>query len=294
MLTRRVVAARARTALDLESVLTAVAYVVLTAWAVLALFPIYWMIKNSFEPTQLLNLWPPRVLPDPARLTLHNYETLFRRVPIERWFINSLFISSTRTTAAVFFGAMAGYAFAKLRFCGREALFWALMAVIMIPGFILIIPQYQIIQAFHWHNTYLALLVPGFSGGISAMFLMRQSLRTLPTEIMESARIDGASEPAVFLSVVLPLCRPAMAVLAIFWFVGNWNGFLWPLVVTSTQEMRTLPVGLSLLRQYVSATGIATGESLAGATVASLPMIAVFFAFQKYFLQGITIGAVKG
>lgn len=281
--------------LDVEGALTAVAYVILTVWAVLALFPLYWMMKNSLEPDQLLTLWPPRLLPNWPALTVDNYRLLVARFAIGRWFVNSLFVAVTRTAAAVFFGAMAGYAFAKLRFFGREAIFWCLMAVIMIPGFILIIPQYQIIRAFNWYDSYLALLIPGFSGGISAMFLMRQAMRTLPTELIESARMDGAGEFGVFLRVILPLSKPGMAVLGIFWFVSNWNSFIWPLVVTGSTSMRTLPVGLGLLSSPRD-TGQATqtGQIMAGATIAALPMIAVFLLFQRYFLQGITIGAIKG
>ena len=228
-------------------------------------------------------------------LTLDNYVALLNRFPLPRWFLNNLLVALVRTAGAVFFGSLAGYAFAKLRFFGRTALFWILMAVLMIPGFILIIPQYQIIRALGWYDTYWAMIVPGLSGGVWSMFLMRQFMHTLPTELIESARIDGANEFTIFWRVIVPLAVPGMAVLGIFQFIGNWNSFVWPLIVTSSPEMRTLPVGLSLLTSPRD-TGQVTpvGEVMAGAVIAAIPMIIVFLFFQRYFLRGITVGALKG
>lgn len=278
-----------------EQILTVLAYAMLTAWAVLALFPIYWMIKNSLEPNQLLTIWPPRILPRWDVLTLDNYGALLDRFPLPRWFFNNLLVALVRTGGAVFFGSLAGYAFAKLRFFGRNALFWMLMAVMMIPGFILIIPQYQVIRALGWYDTYWAMIVPGLSGGVWSMFLMRQFMHTLPTELIESARIDGANEFTIFWRVIVPLAVPGMAVLGIFQFIGNWNSFVWPLIVTSSQEMRTLPVGLSLLSSPRDTGQVApVGEIMAGAVIAAVPMIIVFLFFQRYFLRGITVGALKG
>lgn len=280
---------------SLEDVLTIGGYVLLTLWAVLALFPLYWMIKNSLEPNQLLSVWPPRILPNWDVLTFDNYTALIDRFPMPRWFFNSLLVAITRTASAVFFGALAGYAFAKLQFFGRSVIFWTMMAVLMLPTFVLIIPQYQIIRAFGWYDTYWALIVPGFSGGVWAMFLMRQFMRTLPTELIESARIDGANEFTIFARVIAPIAKPGMAVLAIFSFIGNWNNFVWPLIVTSNNNMRTLPVGLGLLMSPRD-TGqvVPIGEVMAGASIAAVPMIIVFLYFQRYFLRGITIGALKG
>lgn len=279
----------------LGQALVVVTYGILTLWALLALFPIYWMLKNSFEPDQLLSVWPPRIAPNWGRLTLDNYRTIMRRFPLERWLLNSVVVALVRTAGAVFFGSLAGYAFAKLRFFGREFFFWALMAVLMLPGFVLIIPQYQLIRAFHWHDTFAALIVPGITGGASAVFLMRQFIRTLPTELIECARLDGASEFTIFSSVIAPLAAPGMAVLGIFWFIGNWNSFLWPMLVTATNPMRTLPVGLAFLTSSIDTGGRApAGQLMAGASVAALPMIVVFLFFQRYFLKGITVGAIKG
>jgi multiple sugar transport system permease protein len=279
----------------LPKMLDVMVYVFLALWAILCLFPLYWMIKNSFEPNKLIGLWPPAVLPMWDSLSLNNYAALMVKFPLVRWFSNSLVVAVVRTFGAIFFGTMAGYAFAKLRFWGKNVLFWMLMPVLMIPGLILIVPQYQLIRSFDWVDTYMALMVPGLTGGVWAMFMMRQFMNTIPGELIESARIDGASEFTTFLRIVIPLALPGMAVLGIFSFIGNWNSFLYPLIVTTDKMMRTLPVGLSMLSSPKD-TGqvVPIGEIMAGATIAALPMIIVFLFSQRFFLKGITVGALKG
>lgn len=275
--------------------LTFLAYFFLILWAFLCLFPLYWMIKNSFEPNKLIGLWPPAVLPMWDRLTVENYSSLLVKFPLIRWFSNSLVMSLVRTAGAVFFGTLAGYSFAKLRFWGSQVIFWMLMPVIMIPGMILIVPQYQLIRSFGWIDTYAALFIPGLTGGVWAMFLMRQFMQTIPTELIESARMDGATEFGIFLRIVIPMAVPGMAVLGIFSFIGNWNSFLYPLIVTTEKMMRTLPVGLSMLSSPKD-TGqvVPMGEIMAGSTIAAVPMILVFLFSQRFFLKGITVGALKG
>ena len=273
--------------------LSTLGYLILVAWAVLSLFPLYWMVKNSFEPPLSMTIFPPKLLP--VSPTLDNYIILLRRTPMARWGFNSLFVTTIRTLGALFFGALAGYAFAKLQFFGREVIFWALMSTLMIPGFILIIPLYQVVKALGWLDTYLALTVPGITGGVWAMFLMRQFARTLPSELIEAARIDGAGEFSIFRVVILPLMKPGLAVLGIFAFIGNWNSFFWPLVATTSVSMRVLPVGLALIRGAGGeATILVQGQTMAGSTLMAMPMIIIFLAFQRYFVRGITIGAIKG
>ncbi len=278
-----------------DQILTFIAYILLTIWALLCLFPLYWMIKNSFEPNKLIGLWPPAVLPNWDQLSFNNYLSLIKRFPLIVWFLNNLVVAVARTVGAIFFGSLAGYAFAKLRFVGREVIFWILMPVLMVPSFILIIPQYQLISSLGWIDTYWALIVPGITGGVWAMFLMRQFMHSIPTELIECARMDGANEFLIFWAIVAPLAVPGMAVLGIFEFIGNWNNFLYPLIVTTDKMMRTLPVGLSLLVSP-SDTGqvVPIGEVMAGAAIAAIPMIVVFLFFQRYFLKGITVGAIKG
>lgn len=289
---------RTRSRLEFESVLTVIAYILLVIWAMAALFPIYWMAKNSIEPSKDIAVFPPNLLP--TKVTLINYFDVMRRFPIPRWFVNTVIVAVARTSGALLFGAMAGYAFAKLKFWGREALFWALMSVIMIPGFITIIPLYQLIRAFKLIDTMWAVILPGLTGGVGAMFLMRQIMRTLPTEIIESGRIDGASETRIFWNLIMPLAKPGLAVLGIFHFVGNWNWFLWPLIVLRAKEKFLLASGLGLLASpkdtgMGSMTGVLfVGQVMAGACIQAIPIIIVFLLFQQYFLKGVTIGAIKG
>jgi multiple sugar transport system permease protein len=281
---------------SLEDLFTPVAYVILTIWAILALFPMYWMFKAAFEPTQIMELWPPRFLPWWDKLTIHGFLMVWKRLPVPRWTLNSLIVCTVRVLQTMFFGGMTGYAFAKIRFWGRDTLFWFFMGVIMLPSFLTIIPQYNLIYRLGWLNTWYALLVPGFSGGIGTMFLVRQFLRSLPMEIIESARMDGANQFVIYMRIILPLAKPALAILAIFAFQGSWNDFFWPLMVTSSPDMRVLSLGIAML-----ATGTSGGiyvpdrnQIFAGSVMLAVPMIIVFLAFQRYFLKGITIGAVKG
>jgi multiple sugar transport system permease protein len=251
------------------------------------------MAKNSFEPAMSFTVYPPQMLP--VTPTLDNYGILLKRTPMARWFFNTGLVSVSRTLGAIFFGSLAGYAFAKLKFVGREVIFWALMTTLMIPSFITIIPQYQVVKNLGWINSYLALIVPGLTGGVWAMFLMRQFVKTLPTELIESARIDGAGEFGIFARIILPLMKPGLAVLGIFTFIGNWNSFLWPLLVTTSVDMRVLSVGMALIRGGIGEANILVmGQVMAGSTLVAIPMIVVFLIFQRYFLQGITIGAIKG
>ena len=263
--------------------------VIVLLLALISLFPLYWMVLTSLEPSTEVIKLPPQLLPSNPSLT--NYDRILDLSPIPRWFLNSAVVAGSRTLTALFFASLAGYAFAKLRFMGREFLFWMLLTVVMIPTFVTMLPLYQVILSLKWINTYWAMIIPGFTGGAFAIFLMRQFMKTLPNELGECARIDGAGEFRVFWQIYLPLAKPGLAVLGIFTFVGNWNDFLWPLLVTSVHEMRTLPVGLATLQGQRSTD---YGLLMAGATIAAIPMVIVFLAFQRYFLQGITIGAVKG
>jgi multiple sugar transport system permease protein len=271
-----------------------VALASLGLFVLLCLFPLYWMFKTSLEPPQLVIQIPPTLLPRNA--SFDNFIRLFTTLPIERWFLNSVFVSGTRTITTLIFASLAGYAFAKLRFAGRDAIFWLMLAVVMVPGFLTYLPLYRLMRDFGWYDTYLALIVPGMTGGAWAMFLMRQFIRTIPTEIIEAARIDGASEVRIFTRVVLPLSTPGLAVLGIFTFMGNWNNLIWPLLVIQSRELYPLTVALAFIRSGSASFTTRTDLSLlmAGSSLVAIPMIVVFLLFQRYFLRGLTIGALKG
>lgn len=208
------------------------------------------------------------------------------------WFENTFVTSLLVTILSVLFSAMAGYAFAKFVFPGREVLFWLIIATIMIPGQVTIIPLFLLVtRGLDWHNNIWAIVLPQVAAPVG-IFLMRQYIRGLPTALEEAARIDGCSEPGIFTRVILPLSKPILAVWAIFTFIGAWKAFLWPLVVTSDQNLYLLEVGLKTLQFNAGPRNV--GIVMSAALLASIPMILMFFAFQKYLTKGLTIGGVKG
>ncbi len=208
------------------------------------------------------------------------------------WFENTLISAVLVTVLSVLFSAMAGYAFAKFQFPGREILFWLIIATIMIPGQVTIIPLFLLVtRGLQWHDSLWAIVLPQVAAPVG-IFLMRQYIRGLPSALEEAARIDGCSEPGIFLRVILPLSKPVLAVWAIFTFIGAWKAFLWPLVVTNDQNLYLLEVGLKTLQFSAGPRNV--GIVMAAALLASIPMIVMFFAFQKYLTKGLTIGGVKG
>lgn len=208
-----------------------------------------------------------------------------------RWLLNSVIVAGVITITNVFFASLAGYAFAKLKFPGRNTIFWVLLSTMMIPSQVTLIPLYILmINVFELGDTYTAIILPSIVT-VGNIFLMKQYMSTLPTSLIHAARIDACSEFRIFYKIILPMAKPGLAVLAIFTFVAQWNEFFWPFLVTKTSEMRTIQVGLASFK-FAQSTDY--GAIMAGATIGALPMIILFFALQRYFLQGITIGAVKG
>lgn len=266
-----------------------VAYVVASAFALVSLFPLYWMVITAIKPPTAIMSLPPDWIP--ASVSLANFTEAFGASPVVRWTINSLVMSVSVTAFQLIFASMAGYGFAKKRFPGRELLFWLYVSSMMIPGFALVIPLFTLMARFGLVDSYLGLIAPGLSAPFG-VFLMRQFIQTLPTELIDAAKIDGCSELRVFWDIILPLARPGLAVLGIFVFMGQWSAFLWPLIVTNSNDMRTLMVGFALLANRELRVNY--GALMAAATYMALPMLLVFFAFQRYFLRGITIGGVKG
>ena len=278
-----------RAATPAERVFFLMAYVVATAWAVVSLFPLYWMVTTALKPPTAVMSLPPEWIP--TSISLDNFDEAFGRSPVMRWTLNSVVMAGSVTLFQLLFASMAGYGFAKKRFPGREILFWLYVSSMMIPGFALLIPLYTLMARFGLVNSYLGLIAPGLSAPFG-VFLMRQFIQTLPSELIDAGRIDGCSELGVFWRIILPLSKPGLAVLGIFVFMGQWSAFLWPLVVTNSTEMRTLMVGFATLAHRELRVNY--GALMAAATYIALPMLVVFFAFQRYFLRGITIGGLKG
>jgi ABC-type glycerol-3-phosphate transport system permease component len=271
----------------LQLVGRAVLYLALIVSSAVMLVPFYWMVSTSLKLEADVFASPPEWIPQPA--TLVHYVQVWTRLPFARFFYNSVLVAAMLTASNAFFATLAGYAFAKLEFPGRDAIFFALLMTLMVPFQVNLIPLYKLMDTFKWLDTYWALVAPGATS-ILGIYLMRQFILSLPDELLDSARVDGCSEFGIFWRIVAPLSLPGVATLAIFSFVGSWTDFLWPMIVTSSMEMRTLPVGIALLQEYHTVNWT---QTMAGSTIAALPMIVVFLLMQRQFIEGLTAGAVK-
>jgi multiple sugar transport system permease protein len=256
--------------------------------ALLVLTPLIWMVAVSFMVPGEAAQFPPPLFP--ANPTLANYRTLFADYGIGRYMANSLLVSSLATILALLFVVPAGYAFAKLRFNGRDAVFQALVAAMIVPGQIGMLPLYLELKAMGLVNSYAGALVPWLAG-IFGIFLVRQFCLSIPTELLEAARIDGASEGTILRRIVLPTLKPVLITLALFVFLGSWNDFMWPLIVLADQHLYTLPVALAALsREHVQDNEL----MMAGSVVTTLPVLLLFLALQRHYLDGLLAGSVKG
>lgn len=265
-----------------------VTLLLLLSMALISLLPLYWMVVTALQQPTLSVTFPPEWFP--SNPTLINFQRFFARPSVLQWTTNSIFVSVAVTATQVLTCAMAGYAFAKKRFPGSNVLFYMYIASMMIPGQVTLVPLFLIMSKLNFLDTYWGLIIPGIAGPFG-VFLMKQFLSTLPNSLIEAATIDGCGEWQIFLKVILPLSKAGLAVLAIFTFMGQWNEFLWPLIITNSAKMRTLPVGLALLQEELP---MQYGLLMAAAAYAAIPMIIIFFMFQKYFLKGVTVGALKG
>jgi multiple sugar transport system permease protein len=264
-------------------------WIALVITAIISLWPLYWLLVSAVTPTFYTMKPTPDLLP--VHFSLENFQRLLSDAKYYwNWMGNSLVVALSITLFHIFFDTLAGYAFAKKRFPGRTIIFWALIATMMVPAYVTVIPLYLISHDLHLLNTLWAIILPGMASAFG-IFLMRQYIQTLPTELLDAARIDGCSEWGIFMRVVLPLCKPAIGALAIFTFVQHWNDFFWPLIAMTSTSSYTLTVGVASLQgEFTTDFGII----FAGATLAALPMIMFFFIFQRSFLEGVRMGALKG
>lgn len=225
-----------------------------------------------------------------ADLTLRNYVATFEAVPFGRFYLNSLIVATGTTLIQILTASLAAFAFARLRFFGRDALFLIYLATLMIPFQVTMIPNFIIIRYLRWYNTYQALILPA-AFSVFSTFLLRQYFLGIPMDMDEAARIDGAGSLRIWAQVILPLAGPVLATLAIFNFQASWNDFLWPLVITNTENMRTIPIGLSSFQgQYSTEWHLL----MAGSVVALLPVLLIYVVGQKWFVQGITLSGLGG
>lgn len=263
-------------------------YFLLILGAVLAMLPMVWMLSASLMPTGEASTYPPRFFP--SRLTLDHYRDLFVRLDLGRNLMNSAFVSFVVTFASLFINSLAGYAFAKMRFHGRERLFRTLSTGLVLPTQVAMLPLFLLLKNMGLINTYWGVIIPGLSS-IFGIFLVRQYALAIPDEMLDAARVDGAGEFRIFWSIVVPGIMPILATLAIWTFLATWNDFMWPLIVLSDASHYTLPVALANLSgEHVQDTEL----MMAGSVLTVIPVMMVFLFLQRYYIQGVMAGSVKG
>ena len=249
--------------------------------------PLLWMLSVSLMPTGEANLLPPRLLP--SRPTLAHYREIFTQLDLGRSFWNTAVLSVSTTAISLLLNSLAGYSFAKLRFRGRDRLFGLLLLGLIVPAQIGMLPLFLIVKNLGLVNTYLGAMIPTLTS-ISGIFLIRQFALSLPDELLDAARVDGASEARIYATIVLPLLRPILVTLAVLTFVGAWNDFLWPLIVLAGEDRYTLTVALAnLTGEHVQDTEL----MMAGSVLTIAPILVLFFALQRHYVEGLLLGSVK-
>jgi multiple sugar transport system permease protein len=270
------------------SALTVLAYLLISVGGVIMILPLIWMLSASFKPMSEIIQVPPTWVP--KAFTLNNYREMFVAFPFGRYFLNSVITTGSIILVTLLASTTAGYALAKFRLPGANIIFFLFLTSLMVPFQSLMVSTYQMMVDFKLVNTYLGVIYP-FLFTATGIFLMRQFISELPSELIEAARIDGASEPLIFWRVILPLVKPALAALAILEFSSAWEEFLWPSIISSSDATRTIPIGL---QYFAEQYGTRIDLQMAGSTLAALPVITGFLILQKQFIDGITFGAVKG
>lgn len=271
-----------------ELVKQVVLYAVITIGALVMLLPFFWMLATSFKlPSEIIS-YPPTWIPHTP--TLNNFIQVWKKIPILRYYINSGVVTSSVTAICVFLSALAGFGFAKYQFWGRTLFFILILSTLMIPFQITMIPLYLLIAKLGLVNTYWGIIAPSI-GSAFGTFLIRQYVQTIPDDLLDASRLDGCSEFRIFWRIILPLCKPVLATLAIFIVIMSWNEFMWPLIIIDSPDMRTLPVGLIAFKGPYK---ILYGEILAASVCVVLPVIVIFVLMQKYIIKAFTLTGIKG
>ena len=250
--------------------------------------PLLWMLSASLMPQGEATSFPPRLVP--SRITFAHYADLFTRLSLGRAFLNSLFVAVAATLMSLLFNSMAGYAFAKLKFGGRDRIFALLIASLAIPSQVAMLPLFLMLKSIGLVNTYAGVLVP-YIATIYGLFLVRQFMLSIPDDLLAAARVDGASEMRIYWSIVLPVARPVLATLAIFTFMSAWNDFMWPLIILTDDDRYTMPVAVASL---VGEHALDLELMMASAVLTVVPVLLLFFVLQKQYIAGMMAGSVKG
>jgi multiple sugar transport system permease protein len=266
---------------------TLLLYAAMLVLAAVALTPLLWMVSASLMPTGEASVIPPSFLP--KRVTFAHYARLFTGLNLARYLFNSTFLALCITGISLLVNSMAGYAFAKYRFRGRDPLFKVLILSMVIPSQVTMLPLFLMLNKMGFLNSYIGVIIPGMAS-IFGIFLIRQYALSIPDSLIEAARIDGATDFRVYRSLILPLCKPVIITLAIFTFMGTWNDFLWPLIVMTDDSMYTLPVAIANLSlEHVQDTEL----MMAGSVITVLPVLLIFMVLQKHYISGIMAGGIK-
>jgi multiple sugar transport system permease protein len=263
-------------------------HLLLLTGGVIMLVPFAWMLSTSLKEPGDVFLYPPQWIPDPIQW--ENYRETVTVMPFGRFYLNSIIQAVAVTALQLLTASLAAFAFARLRFRGRDVLFLLYLATMMIPFPVTMIPNFIIMRYLNWIDTFRALILPPAFSAFST-FLLRQYFMSIPLEMDDAARVDGASSFRIWWQIILPLSGPALATLAIFTFLGQWNSFLWPLIVTNSEEMRTLPVGLAAFQGQYS---VQWHLLMAGSVIAVLPILVIYIVGQKWFVRGITLTGMGG
>jgi multiple sugar transport system permease protein len=266
----------------------AVIYLVLTAGLIVVAFPLVWVVSSSFKASSEVFAYPPSLLPKHPQLS--NYVTLFTKNAFLRWLANSLVVASTVTGMSLLLHSMAGYALARLRFPGREALFLVVMATYMLPIYAIIVPLFMLVQEMGWVDTYQGLIIPSIFHAFG-IFAFRQFFLGIPRELEDAALIDGASRLRIFIEIVLPLSRAVFLTLGVIFFIANWDSFIWPLIIARSKDLWVAQVGIAYFRD----PQITFWELVvAGSTVTIAPSLLLFLALQRYIVRGIRTTGIRG
>jgi multiple sugar transport system permease protein len=270
--------------------LTTAKYAVVIFGALVMVTPFLWMMNASLMTSQEIITQPPVWLP--ASPQFQNFPELLDVLPFPRLYLNSAIITGATVLGVLFTSSIAGFAFAKYQFPGKDILFYLILATMMIPFFITLIPVFYIIRQLGWINSFQGVAIPAMFSAYG-IFLMRQFIMGIPDELLDAARIDGASEPLIYWRIILPLVKPALATLGTFTFISSWNSFLWPLLVINNRDMMTVPLGLNSLRLF-AAEQVNINLMMAGTVLSILPTIIIFVFLQRYFIRGIALTGLKG
>ena len=268
-----------------------IAYIVLVTMSVISIFPFVWTISTSLKTADQIFAWPPKLIPDPIEWS--NYPGVFDTLPFDRFFLNTFGYTAAVTAGQLLFCSLAGYAFARLRFPGRDLIFLLYLGTMMIPGSVTLVPSFILMRWFGWVDTVWAMTVPGMFGSAFGTFLMRQFFMTIPVELDDAATIDGASKLRIYWQIILPLGKPALAVLAVFTITAVWNDFIWPLVMLHDQNLFTLTLGLARFNGGMQSYTFWAGM-MAAAAMTIAPLIVIFFLAQRFFTEGISLTGMGG